>query len=164
MTGELWAGVKTSVKGPSSDLPQTQLNLVIKAVLARCAGHDGGLKTDAFLNDPRACHFDPNVLQCHAERSPDTCLSADQVAAVEPLYQGAVHPRTHKQIYPGFALGSETFWRQALVGEERSGRQLELILQGRPSRRCSWRRALTIVRRSRRERLQRRDAGRARRS
>src|SRR5580704_7189757 len=75
MTGELWAGVKTSVKGPSSDLPQTQLNLVIKAVLARCAGHDGGLKTDAFLNDPRACHFDPKVLQCHAEQSPDTCLS-----------------------------------------------------------------------------------------
>jgi feruloyl esterase len=121
MTGELWAGVKTSVKGPSSDLPQTQLNLVTKAVLAQCAGHDGGLKTDAFLNDPRACHFDPKVLQCHAEQSPDTCLSADQVAAVEALYQGAVNPRTHKQIYPGFAPGSETFWRQVLVGKKDPG-------------------------------------------
>jgi feruloyl esterase len=116
MFGELWAGVKSSVKGPTFDLPQTQLNLVTNAVLAQCSGHDGGLKSDAFLNDPRVCHFDPKVLSCKANQDPATCLTADQLQAVKALYQGPVNPQNHRQIFPGFALGSEAFWRQVLVG------------------------------------------------
>jgi feruloyl esterase len=116
MFGELWAGVNTSVKGPSFDLPQTQLNLVTNAALAQCAGRDGGLKSDAFLNDPRDCHFDPRVLSCKANQNPATCLTASQLQSVLALYQGPVNPRTHSQIFPGFARGSEAFWRQVLVG------------------------------------------------
>jgi feruloyl esterase len=40
----------------------------------------------------------------------------DQLTAAEALYQGPVNPVTHKQIFPGFARGSEAFWRQVLVG------------------------------------------------
>jgi feruloyl esterase len=116
MFGELWAGVKSSVKGPTFDLPQTQLDLVTNTVLAQCSGHDGGLKSDAFLNDPRVCHFDPKVLSCKANQDPATCLTADQLQAVKALYQGPVNPQNHRQIFPGFALGSEAFWRQVLVG------------------------------------------------
>jgi feruloyl esterase len=115
MFGELWAGVMSSVKGPSSDLPQAKLNLLTNAVLAQCVGQDGGLKTDAYLTDPRDCHFDPKVLKCSGADA-STCLTADQLAAVEALYQGPVNPRTHKQIFPGFPRGSEAFWRQVLVG------------------------------------------------
>jgi feruloyl esterase len=116
MFGELWTGVNSSVKGPSFDLPQAQLNLVTSAVLAQCAGGDGGLKTDAFLNDPRVCHFNPQVLSCKANQNPSTCLTADQLQAVKALYQGPVNPRSHQQIFPGFMVGSEAFWRQVLVG------------------------------------------------
>jgi feruloyl esterase len=116
MFGELWAGVKSSVKGPSSDLPQAKLDLVTKAVLAQCSGRDGGLKSDAFLNDPRVCHFDPQVLSCKANQDPANCLTPDQLQAVEALYQGPVNSQNHRQVFPGFALGSETFWRQVLVG------------------------------------------------
>jgi pimeloyl-ACP methyl ester carboxylesterase len=116
MFGELWTGVNSSVKGPAFDLPQTQLNLLTNAVLAQCHSQDGGLASDPFLNDPRDCHFDPAVLQCQPGQNPSTCLTASQLQAVEAIYQGASNPRTHQQIWPGFPRGSETFWREVLVG------------------------------------------------
>jgi feruloyl esterase len=114
MFGELWTGVHSTTGG--HDLPQTQLNLVANAVLARCGRQDGGLASDAFLNDPRDCHFDPETLQCKPGQDPSTCLTADQVGAVQAIYQGATNPQTHQLIWPGFPLGSETFWREVLVG------------------------------------------------
>jgi feruloyl esterase len=115
MFGELWTGLNSSVKGPAFDLPQAKLNLITSAVLAKCGRQDAGLASDAFLNDPRDCHFDPAVLQCKGADAPD-CITAEQLQAVQALYQGPVNPRTHQQIYPGFMRGSETFWRQVLVG------------------------------------------------
>jgi feruloyl esterase len=116
MFGELWTGVNSSVKGPDYDLPQTQLNLLTNAVLAQCAGRDGGVAGDPFLNDPRDCHFNPATLQCKAGQDPSTCLTGTQLQAVQAIYQGASNPRTHQQIWPGFVAGSETFWREVLVG------------------------------------------------
>jgi feruloyl esterase len=115
MFGELWAGLNTSVKGPSFDLPQAKLDLVTSAAIAQCKGQDGSPRSDAFLTDPLDCKFDPKVLLCKAGDAP-TCLTQDQLTAVNALYQGPVNPVTHKQIFPGFARGSETFWRQVLVG------------------------------------------------
>jgi hypothetical protein len=115
MFGELWTGVQSSVKGAAFDLPQAKLDLVTQAALAQCGRQDGGLPGDAFLNDPRDCHFNPAVLQCKGADAPN-CLTADQLQAVNALYQGPVNPRTHKQIFPGFVRGSESFWRQVLVG------------------------------------------------
>lgn len=116
MFGELWTGVNSSVKGPAYDLPQTQLNLLTNAVLAQCHAQDGGLASDAFLTDPRDCHFDPATLLCTAGQDPSTCLTATQLQAAQAIYQGASNPRTHQQIWPGFVRGSETFWREVLVG------------------------------------------------
>jgi len=116
MFGELWTGVNSSVKGPDFDLPQPQLDLLTGAVLEQCAGTDGGVASDAFLNDPRQCRFDPHKLQCKSGQDPSTCLTASQLQAVDAIHQGASNPRTHHQIWPGFPAGSETFWRQVLVG------------------------------------------------
>jgi feruloyl esterase len=116
MFGELWTGVNSSVKGAAFDLPQTQLNLVTNAVVKQCGTQDGGVASDPFLNDPRDCHFDPSVLQCKSGQDPSTCLTASQLQAVQAIYQGASNPRTHQQIWPGFLPGSETFWREVLVG------------------------------------------------
>jgi feruloyl esterase len=116
MFGELWTGVHSDTGGPASALPQTQHNLVTNAVLKQCGRQDGGLASDAFLADPRDCHFNPKTLQCKAGQDPSTCLTADQVEAVQAIYDGASNPRTHRQIWPGFLRGSETFWREVLVG------------------------------------------------
>jgi feruloyl esterase len=116
MFGELWTGVNSSVKGPDYDLPQTQLNLLTNAVVVQCGRQDGGVASDPFLNDPRDCHFDPSTLQCTSGQDPSTCLTATQIQAVQAIYQGASNPRTHQQIWPGFLPGSETFWREVLVG------------------------------------------------
>ena len=116
MFGELWTGVNSSVKGPAFDLPQTQLNLLTNAVVKQCGAQDGGVVSDPFLNDPRDCHFNPSTLQCKSGQDPSTCLTASQLQAVQAIYQGASNPRTHQQIWPGFLPGSETFWREVLVG------------------------------------------------
>jgi feruloyl esterase len=116
MFGELWTGVNSSVKGPDFDLPQNKLDLLTNAALTQCSGKDGGLASDQFLNDPRDCHFDPSKLQCKAGQDPSTCLTTSQLDAVQAIYKGASNPRTHQQIWPGFTAGSETFWRQVLVG------------------------------------------------
>jgi feruloyl esterase len=116
MFGELWTGVNSSVKGSDYDLPQAQLDLLTNAVVAQCGREDGGVASDPFLNDPRDCHFNPSTLQCKPGQDPSTCLSATQLQAVQAIYQGASNPRTHRQIWPGFLPGSETFWREVLVG------------------------------------------------
>lgn len=119
MLAEVWIGLASTVGG--TDLPQPQLNLVTNAVLAHCAGQDGGLRTDTFLTDPRDCHFDPAVLQCAAHQDPSTCLSDAQVQAVRTIYDGPSDPNTGQQIAPGLAVGSEAYWRQVLVGTPTPG-------------------------------------------
>jgi feruloyl esterase len=116
MFGELWTGVNSSVKGSDYDLPQTQLDLLTNAAVAQCGRQDGGVASDPFLNDPRDCHFNPRALLCKSGQDPSTCLTATQLQAVQAIYQGASNPRTHRQIWPGFVPGSETFWREVLVG------------------------------------------------
>jgi feruloyl esterase len=116
MFGELWTGVKSTTGGLASDLPQTQLDLVTNAVVAQCGRRDRGLKSDPFLNDPRDCHFDTQTLQCKSGQDPSTCLTADQVGAVQAIYQGATNSETHRLLWPGFPYGSKTYWREVLVG------------------------------------------------
>src|SRR4051812_3242833 len=75
LSGPQTAGV------PDAYIPASKLPLLTNAVLAQCAGHDGGLASDAFLMDPRECRFDPAVVQCKRGQDPATCLTAAQVQA-----------------------------------------------------------------------------------
>jgi feruloyl esterase len=85
-----------------------QMTLINKAVLAQCAGQDGGTTTDPFLTDPRDCKFDPKVLQCTGATVPPACLSAEQVTTIRNYYAGTFNPRTGELINPGAARGAET--------------------------------------------------------
>jgi feruloyl esterase len=85
-----------------------QMTLINKAVLAQCAGQDGGVKTDRFLTDPRDCHFDPTVLQCTGSKLPPACLSAAQVTTMTIYYAGVIDPVTGEVIHPGSERGNET--------------------------------------------------------
>jgi feruloyl esterase len=90
---------------PDAYIPKSKLPLLTSAALAQCAGKDGGVASDAFLNDPRQCSFDPGVLACKRGQDPDTCLTHAQVDAARKLYAG---PHDHGiLLFPGLEPGSE---------------------------------------------------------
>jgi len=98
-----------SHKAPGSVVSAAKLSMLNTAVLNACRGLDGGLATDNFLHDPRACNFDPGVLQCRAGDAPD-CLTASELVTVRHHYAGLRNPTTLELIYPGWPLGSELGW------------------------------------------------------
>ncbi|ASL40347.1 MULTISPECIES: tannase/feruloyl esterase family alpha/beta hydrolase [Acetobacter] len=94
---------------PDAKLSSGQWSLVSHAVLAHCAGKDGGAVGDAFLTDPRKCHFDPTTLPaCKAGKSGDECITAPQLKVLQRLYSGPVNSRTGERIYAGLTPGSES--------------------------------------------------------
>jgi feruloyl esterase len=83
-----------------------QTTAMVQSQLKACAVKSGGLPGDPFLTDPRACDWDPAVMQCTG--APDgICLTAEQVATARAKYQGPRNPRTGEQIYPGQVRGGE---------------------------------------------------------
>lgn len=122
MTGELWAGLATT-KDPAQDLPREKLPLLGAAVLEACDAIDG--LEDGLIGDPRACDFDPGVLECAGADGAD-CLTAGQVAAARAIYGGPVRPSTGEQLFPGYPLGSAV-----VRGTRRPGRLGALLVRDR---------------------------------
>lgn len=90
MTGAVWD--QNALAGISSgDLSPSDLGVISNAMLAQCAGHDGGLSTDQFLNNPLACRFNPAKLP----------LPSDKIKAVEKIFSGP------PGIFPGFRVGGD---------------------------------------------------------
>jgi feruloyl esterase len=78
------------------------------AVIGACDGLDGLI--DAQIEDPRACAYDPALLQCPAGTDADSCLTPVQVDAATKMYQGPVDEQG-RRLYPGWASrGSEPAW------------------------------------------------------
>jgi feruloyl esterase len=73
------------------------LALVSARILDRCDALDGA--SDGMVQNQRACRFDPAVLQCSGAKD-DSCLTAQQVAALNKLFDG---PRDSSgvRLYPG---------------------------------------------------------------
>jgi hypothetical protein len=117
MTGFAWN--VAALQGISGgDLSQSDLDTVSKSMLAQCAGHDGGLSTDQFLNNPRACRFDPKKLS----------LSKDKIEAIEKIFSG---PRVSSR-----AIGAGVEKRTALSIGRFGSQVLEIRPRGcrQPSR------------------------------
>ena len=111
------SGPQSTPGVPDAYIPASKLPLLTTAVLNQCAGHDGGLRNDAFLMDPRQCRFDPGVLACRVGQSPDTCLTPAQVDAARKLYDG---PHKHGiLLFPGLEPGGEATpggWQSWITG------------------------------------------------
>lgn len=104
----LWQDIPTPDRFKQPFIQPGQMTLINKAVLAQCAGQDGGVTTDRFLTDPRDCHFDPKVLLCTGSNVPPACLSAAQVTTMKNYYAGLFDPLTGQLIHPGYERGNET--------------------------------------------------------
>jgi feruloyl esterase len=114
MVSSLWTGAAT-MKDPASSIPPAKFALVQKAALAACDAGDG--VTDGIITNPPACHFDPGVLECKGADAAD-CLTTPQLTALRAIYAGPKNPRTGKQIFPGFSVGSEQQLAVLTMGKE----------------------------------------------
>jgi len=98
------------------------LTLLAEAVMDACDMDDG--LADGVIGDPSACGFEPATLRCDAAET-DRCLTNEQIATVEKLYQGARRD-DGTPFYPmGYAKGTERDWIDGLLG-----------VDGRPPRRA----------------------------
>ncbi len=95
---------------PAAAIPPSKYPVIHQAVLAACEAHDG--VKDGVLENPGACRFDPQVLQCRGGDAPD-CLTADQVASARTVYSPLKHPTSGVEVLPGLAPGSELGWAVA---------------------------------------------------
>ena len=113
----LLAGPQT--KGiPDAYIPAQKLTLLSTRAISQCVGKDGGVSTDAFLNDPTICHFDPLIAQCEPGEDTDTCLTPAQVDAARKIYRGP-HRFSGELLFPGYEPGSKSSamnWPEWLVG------------------------------------------------
>jgi pimeloyl-ACP methyl ester carboxylesterase len=83
-------------------IPPAKYPMVHKAVLEACDALDG--VKDRVLEDPRRCHFDPQVLLCKGSDA-ETCLTAAQVEVARKVYAGP-----GPSLFPGLERGSELGW------------------------------------------------------
>jgi feruloyl esterase len=90
-----------------SYIPAAKYPAAHEAMLKACDGLDG--VTDGVVENPRACTFDPKVIECKAGDS-NSCLTAPQVETARAMYKPAVNPRTGTAIFPGLERGSELGW------------------------------------------------------
>ncbi|HUN86697.1 MAG TPA: tannase/feruloyl esterase family alpha/beta hydrolase [Terracidiphilus sp.] len=84
----------------ASYIPEGKVHAIAAAVLAQCDTRHQG-----FLDDPRTCHFNPDVLLCKGADS-DQCLTPPQLKALKVLYAGA-RTADGKQVWPGYLPGGE---------------------------------------------------------
>ena len=104
------------LRSPESAMPADKLALLNRAVLDACDARDG--VADGFLNEPRACRFDPAVLQCKGGDAAN-CLTAPQIESVKRAY-GAAKTSSGEVVFPGKEPGSETTWNAFLSNTQQA--------------------------------------------
>jgi feruloyl esterase len=104
--GFLWSWLATHDASGAAILPSAKLPALAKAAVAACDANDG--LEDGLIGDPRRCRFDPSLLAC-GETETDACLTPAQIDAAKKVYAGA-RARNGRQLYPGWAPGSESGW------------------------------------------------------
>jgi feruloyl esterase len=78
------------------------------AIHNACDLNDG--VKDGVLENPRACRFDPKIMECKGTDGP-SCLTAEQVETARALYSDIKHPKTGEVLYtPLLQPGSELLW------------------------------------------------------
>ena len=115
LAGSIW-NAQALALDPASYISAKKLPAIAGAVNDACDKLDG--VADGIINDPRQCHFDPNVLLCK-DADADSCLTASQITALKKVYEGA-HDSHGKLIYPGFLPGGElggNGWTTWVTGE-----------------------------------------------
>jgi len=94
-----YSGIDLS-RHPGKALSEATAQMVNAAVMQKC-----DVLKEGFLNDPRQCSFDFNTLACPTGVSQESCLTPEQLSAVEEHYTG-LHNSKGEMIFSGQALGN----------------------------------------------------------
>jgi feruloyl esterase len=94
-------------KSADSFIPAEKFAAIHKAVLEACDGLDG--VKDGVLENPKACKFDPKVIECKGADNTD-CLTAPQVESARAILASVKNPKTGAIVFPGLEPGSELGW------------------------------------------------------
>ena len=113
----LWANRALTGKNGETLLGQADLEVLHEAVVAKCDLNDG--VKDGVIGDPRQCHFDPAELRC-TDSKRSRCLTAQQIEAVDKIYQGPRTSQGEQIVMPAAQRGSETTWLGFLGGSPTS--------------------------------------------
>lgn len=97
-------------------LKRADLEFIHRAVVSRCDMNDG--VKDGLIGDPRMCAFEPAELRCTGSNS-TACLTAEQVAALEKIYNGSVTADGKRIAAPVSAKGSELTWLEFFDGHSK---------------------------------------------
>ena len=100
---QIWPSLLVA-QNPARQLGRAKGTMLHEAVINACDALDGA--KDGEIEDPTACHFDPNTLLCKGEDN-DKCLTAAQVEFVQTLYAGPINPRTGEKVFEGAMPGME---------------------------------------------------------
>jgi len=90
----------------ASYIPSSKYAAIHKAAVTACDALDG--VKDGVIENPKACHFDPQVLVCTGADS-DACLTAPQVGMARKILSPAKYSNG-TDFWPGFEPGSELGW------------------------------------------------------
>ena len=108
----VWTGhSQTPVLGQPPVLSAEKRAMMTARAHAACDAQDG--LVDQQITNPRACTFDPVVLQCTAGETVD-CLTADQLRAARSVYRG-IPAADGSQRWNGPVVGSEADWIPAFA-------------------------------------------------
>jgi len=112
----VWAWTQQALlHTPGAYIPADKLDTIADAVTRSCDAQDG--VRDGVIENPRACHFDPAVLQCRGADA-NNCLTAAQVQALRKIYSGPSDEPGTAPVWgfvPGGELGSMG-WKDWLTG------------------------------------------------
>ncbi len=109
-------------------LGKPQFELLHKAALAACDPSDG--LVDGIIGDPEHCKVAPAALACAEGKTAD-CLTPEQVAASEKIYQGPANAAGQRlaAFGPfGAAPGSEPAWEQQLLAYDEGKPPVFLVI------------------------------------
>ena len=108
----IWTGhTQVPVLGQPPVLSDAKRKMISARAHAACDAQDG--LVDGQITNPRACTFDPAVLQCSGAETPD-CLSAEQLRAARAVYRG-IPTADGGQRWNGPVVGSEADWIPAFA-------------------------------------------------
>lgn len=103
----VWTGhSQVPVAGQPPVISNEKRAMMTRRALAACDAQDG--LADGQITNPRACRFDPAVLQCTGAETPD-CLTVDQLRAARSVYRG-IPTADGGQRWNGPVVGSEADW------------------------------------------------------
>jgi feruloyl esterase len=109
---------QVAMKDQADRILPSQYSLIHRAVLAQCDAIDG--VKDGLIEDPLKCRFDPKAIVCKSTddlSGEATCLTPRQALSARALLGGVKTPKG-KEIFPGYAPGSELGWGLLMGGPE----------------------------------------------